>query len=68
MNKIIELVNQDLSYEARYRARRKTLCFRQRHFTRDDGIFPFIWMSYKMWGKKILGGFRELIFGKAVKK
>ncbi len=68
MSKIIEVVDAHLSYEERYRARRKTLSFRQRHFTQDDGVLPFIWMSYKMWGKKILGGFRELIFGKAVKK
>ena len=66
--KTIEVVDPNLSYEVRYKAFRKTLTFRERHFTQDYGVVPFIWMSYKMWGKKIFGGFRELIFGKAVKK
>lgn len=65
--KTIELVDQDLSYEARFKARRKTLGFKEKHFTLSEGVLPFLWMSYKMWGKKILGGYRELIFGKARK-
>lgn len=68
MSKIIEVMNQDLTYEARHKAFRKTLGFKDKHFTQEFGVIPFLWMSHKMWAKKILGGYRELIFGKGKKK
>jgi hypothetical protein len=68
MSKIIEIVDPHLTYEVRYKAFRKTLTFRERHFSQEYGVIPFIYMSYKMWGTKILGGFREKFFGKGKKK
>jgi hypothetical protein len=62
--KIIELTNQHLSYRARYKARRKTLGFKEKHFTKHEGVMPFVYMSYKMWLTKIWGGYMELLFGK----
>ena len=67
--KVIELKNQHLpTYKERYKARRKTLSFREKHFTYHEGPIPFAYMSYKMWLTKIIGGYKELIFGKKDKK
>lgn len=66
--KTIEIVNQHLTYEQRYKARRKTLGFKEKHFSRHEGVLPFAYMSYKMWLTKIGGGYKELLFGKKGKK
>lgn len=66
--KTIEIVDQTIPYKTRVKMRRKTLTFRERHFTVDEGVLPFLYFSYKMWATKIYGGFRELLFGKAKKK
>jgi len=66
--KTIELKNQDLTYEQRYKLRRKELSFKERHFTRDEAWILFAHMSYKMWASKIIGGYKELFFGKKATK
>lgn len=59
--KTIHLVNQHMTYKQRYRARRKTLGFHEKHFTQAEGVIPFGYMSYKMWLTKIYGGFKIVV-------
>lgn len=56
------------TYRQRVRAFRKTLSFRERHFTQEHGVIPFAYMSYKMWLTKIWGGFKLVILKMEDKK